>query len=273
MQETEDFEMNQMMRIVEAEMSPMLVPLPKPIGYEREFMARVAQLTHKDSPACNTMQETEDFEMNQMMRIVEAEMSPMLVPLPKPIGYEREFTSKLARWSQLVFPRPSFVRQTERSALEISSAEPESWTIWSDDRIEEGVTETDSFKETDSVFTDGSVLEADDELSTISASFECNTVSTNTDEVEIVISEGKTAEIKFDAGSENHEARQFSEVTSSSPISSSSTVTETAKCTINGKKFVWNRNALPFVPRNLIDDQNIELQNYRPKTHAQVKIF
>ncbi|VDM22792.1 unnamed protein product [Wuchereria bancrofti] len=231
--------------------------------------------------------------MVEMQEIFEMEMSSKLKKLPKPIGYERALL--LAQRNHKDSPGPS-KEDTEKSAKSLSLADSESWTPWSDDRIERAVAEVFNVKRaadfwmsfsnnqvenemttvlshkqtvnstaeemnresTDSTSPDRSEISDDISTTSILASFE-NTILTETEAATAVVSSqsGITQTTATASIACESEQTEQSAVLSSAPADQ--IVANVAAN--NTEKFIWNLDAPPFVPHNLINNLSCPILN------------
>uniref|UniRef100_A0A1I7VBQ3 Uncharacterized protein n=1 Tax=Loa loa TaxID=7209 RepID=A0A1I7VBQ3_LOALO len=170
--------------------------------------------------------------------------------LPKPIGYElklKNTISSLTQRNHMNSPGPSSSRQTEKLSLEEDSKiEKGYWTPWSDDRIEKAIAEALNLKKMYTISDFTTAISSADTI--LSKTQQCTT--------KIEITQNMAT---LDVEHENKQTDQLSEIISLSPISRHPRKSKAMK---SRKDFVWNPNALPFVPCNLINNWNTKSNNY-----------
>ncbi|VDN93271.1 unnamed protein product [Brugia pahangi] len=239
-----------------------------PVYYKASVTQTTPAATGSDSIGGNaamTMEEIGNF------KVVETEISSKLKKLPKPIGYERGLL--LAQRNHK--DSPGFSKEDTEQNADVPLADSESWIPWLDDRLERAVAEVFNFKpledfwmslrnihvenemtiilsntqtaeevsreSADSTSPDRSENDNDDDTLTTSTPAESNTILSET--------EAATAVVLSQSG--------ITQTTTTASVVFESEQTEQSSAPDQisfREEFIWNLDAPPFVPHNLINN-------------------
>ncbi|VIO92390.1 Uncharacterized protein BM_BM12742 [Brugia malayi] len=230
------------------------------------------------------MEEIGNFKVVEMQ---ETEISSKLKKLPKPIGYERGLL--LAQRNHK--DSPGYSKEDTEQNAEVPLADSESWIPWLDDRLERAVAEVFNFKpledfwmslrnidvenemtiilgntqtaeevsreSADSTSPDRSENDNDNDTLTTSTLAESNTILSETEAATAVVLSQSGITQTTTTTSVAFESEQTEQ--SSAPDQIVASVA--ANNALNREEFIWNLDAPPFVPHNLINNQSCPILN------------